>query len=167
MHSYLLVWYNIAEVTVMIKMEKVVLCFHYLETGYKRILLILFMIDYTSFQINYQSCVIMNVFARRILSRHLPSTLSLWKQHCFARSNSVISIKRMMIIVYNYPPKGRWIVANQMDKKTLLQFLLLKLSQNDAPFFSPFAKQWIFMDIPRYGSQSKHVKIAIHWFGKY
>ena len=33
------------------------------------------------------------------------------------------------------------ILPNQMDKKTLLQFLLLKLSQNDAPFFSPFAKQ--------------------------
>ena len=28
----------------------------------------------------------------------------------------------------------RWI------KKTLLQFVLLKLSRNDAPFFSPFAK---------------------------
>ena len=26
-----------------------------------------------------------------------------------------------------------------MDKKTLLQFLLLKPSRNDAPFFSPFA----------------------------
>ena len=33
------------------------------------------------------------------------------------------------------------ILPNQMDKKMLLQFLLLKLSQNDAPFFSPFAKQ--------------------------
>ena len=54
-----------------------------------------------------------------------------------------------------------------MDKKTLLQFLLLKLSRNDAPFFSQFAKQWISKDIPSYGSQSKHAKIAIHWFGKY
>ena len=30
---------------------------------------------------------------------------------------------------------------NQMDKKTLLQFFLLKLSRNVAPFFSAFAKQ--------------------------
>ena len=56
----------------------------------------------------------------------------------------------------------RWI-----KKKTLLQFVLLKLSRNDAPFFSPFAKQWIFNDIPSYRSQSKRAKIAIHWFGKY
>ena len=28
-----------------------------------------------------------------------------------------------------------------------LQFLLLKLSRNDAPFFSPFAKQWIYIYI--------------------
>ena len=34
-------------------------------------------------------------------------------------------------------------------------------------FFSPFAKQWMAKDIPSYGSQSKRVKIAIHWFGKY
>ena len=27
------------------------------------------------------------------------------------------------------------------DKKTLLQFLLLRLSRNDGPSFSPFAKQ--------------------------
>ena len=33
------------------------------------------------------------------------------------------------------------ILPNQMDEKTLLQFILLKLSRNDAPFFSPFAKQ--------------------------
>ena len=50
----------------------------------------------------------------------------------------------------------RWI-------KTLLQFLFLKLSRNDAPFFSPFAKQWISKDIPSYGSQSKRAKIALHW----
>ena len=30
---------------------------------------------------------------------------------------------------------------NQMDKKMLFQFLLLKLSRNDAPFFFLFAKQ--------------------------
>jgi len=28
-----------------------------------------------------------------------------------------------------------------MDEKTLLQFILLKRLQNDAPFFSLFAKQ--------------------------
>ena len=44
---------------------------------------------------------------------------------------------------------------------------LLKLSPNDAPFFSAFANQWISKDIPSYGSQSKRAKIAIHWFGKY
>ena len=54
-----------------------------------------------------------------------------------------------------------------MDKKTLLQFLLPKLSRNNAPFFSLFAKQWISKDIPSYGSQSERAKIAIHWFGKY
>ena len=40
-------------------------------------------------------------------------------------------------------PKGDSCVSiyqNQMDKKTLLQFLLLKLSRNEAPFFSLFAK---------------------------
>ena len=47
------------------------------------------------------------------------------------------------------------------------QFLLLKLSRNGAPFFPPFAKQWISKDIPSYGSQSKRTKIAIHWFGKH
>ena len=69
-------------------------------------------------------------------------------------------------VIYNYPPKGRLIVVDiyrdakgrgiypplftdpEGDscfsiyqiiwiKKTLLQFLLLKLSRNDAPFFSP------------------------------
>ena len=93
-----------------------------------------------------------------------------------------------------YPPKGRWIVVDiyrdakrrgiypplftdpegdscfsiyqiRWIKKPLLQFLLLKLSRNDTPFFSPFAKQWISKDIPSYGSQSKRAKIAIHWFG--
>ena len=53
-------------------------------------------------------------------------------------------------------------LPNQMDKKTLLQFLPLKLSRNDAPFFSQFAKQWISKDIPSYSSQSKRAKIAIH-----
>ena len=52
-----------------------------------------------------------------------------------------------------------------MDKKTLLQCLLQKLSRNEAPFLSPFAKQWISKDIPSHGSQSKRAKIAIHWFG--
>ena len=55
----------------------------------------------------------------------------------------------------------RWI------KKTLLQFLLLKLSRKDAPFFSSFAKQRISKDIPSYESQSKREKIAIQRFGKY
>ena len=32
-------------------------------------------------------------------------------------------------------------LANQMDEKTFLHFLLLKLSRNDTPFFSRFAKQ--------------------------
>ena len=73
-------------------------------------------------------------------------------------------------ILYNYPAKGRRIVVDiyrdakrrgiypslftnpegdscftiyqvRLIKKALLQFLLLKLSRNDAPFFSPFAKQ--------------------------
>ena len=47
----------------MIKMEKVVLCFHYPETGYKTVI---FIIDYTSFQRIYRSCVIMYVLACRI-----------------------------------------------------------------------------------------------------
>ena len=99
-------------------------------------------------------------------------------------------------IIYNYPRKGRWIVVDiyqdvkrrgiyqllftdpegdscfsiyqiRWIKKTLLQFLLLKLSRNDAPLFSPFAKQWISKDILSYRSQSKRAKIAIHWFEKY
>ena len=32
---------------------------------------------------------------------------------------------------------------------------------------APVAKQWIAEDIPSYGSQSKRVKIAIQWVGKY
>ena len=32
--------------------------------------------------------------------------------------------------------------------------------------FTPVAKQWIAKDISSYGSQSKRVKVAIHWFGK-
>ena len=44
--------------------------------------------------------------------------------------------KRRVIysLVFTDPEDG-------MDKKMLLQFLLLKLLENDAPFFSPFAKQ--------------------------
>ena len=41
-----------------------------------------------------------------------------------------------------------------------------KVSKRDA-IVAPVAKQWITKDIPCYGSQSKHAKIAIHWFGKY
>ena len=29
---------------------------------------------------------------------------------------------------------------------------------------TPVPKQWIAKDISHYGSQSKHAKIAIHWF---
>ena len=110
--------------------------------------------------------------------------------------HSVFLSWSLTAIVYNYPPKGMWIVVDiyrdakrrgiypplltdpegdscfsiyqiRWIKNTLLQFLLLKLSRNDAPFFSRFAKQWISKDIPSYGSQSKRAKIAIHWFGKY
>ena len=43
-------------------------------------------------------------------------------------------------------------------------------SENDSKpvaILAPIAKPWIAKDIPSYGSQSKHVKIAIHCFGKY
>ena len=40
-------------------------------------------------------------------------------------------------------------------------------SETFAPFFSPFAKQWISKVIPSYGSQWKRAKIAFHWFGIY
>ena len=96
-----------------------------------------------------------------------------------------LSSKQMQII-YNYPPMGRWIVVDIYwevkrrginyihhpsptltgivvlvftKSKTFLQFLLLKLSRKDAPFFSPFAKQWISKDIPSYGTQSKRAKL--------
>ena len=94
-----------------------------------------------------------------------------------------------LMTLYHYPLKGRWIVGdiyrdakrcfsipNQMDKIRWikkcrfingLQFLLLKLSRNNAPFFSPLAKQWISKDIPSYRSPPKRAKIAIHWFAKY
>ena len=95
-----------------------------------------------------------------------------------------------LMTLYHYPLKGRWIVGDiYRDAKRrgicpplfthpegdswlsiyqirCPQFLLLKLSRNDASFFSPFAKQWM-KDIPSYGSQSERAKIAIHWFGKY
>ena len=32
---------------------------------------------------------------------------------------------------------------------------------------NPTPKQWISKDILSYGSQSKHAKTAIHWFGEY
>ena len=104
------------------------------------------------------------------------------------------------IILYNYPPNGRWIVVDiYWDRKrqgiypllftnpegdscfSIYQirrikkfrfingqnFFFLKLSRNDVPFFSPFAKQRISNDIPSYGNQSKRAKVAIHRFGKY
>ena len=40
------------------------------------------------------------------------------------------------------------------------------VSKQDA-ILAPVAKQWIAEDIPSYGSQSKRVKIAIQWVGKY
>ena len=40
------------------------------------------------------------------------------------------------------------------------------VSKQDATL-APVAKQWIAEDIPSYGSQSKRVKIAIQWVGKY
>ena len=100
-------------------------------------------------------------------------------------------------IIYNYPPKGWWIYTETQSIEVYIRcssptlrgivvlvfttsdgqkkcrfinghnFLLLKLSWNNMPFFSPFPKQWISKDIPSYGSQSKRTKIAIHWFGKY
>ena len=109
---------------------------------------------------------------------------------------TIVYLKENSKIIYNYPPKGRWIVVHiyrdakrrgiypplftdpegdscfsiyqiRWIKKCFFHFFLLKLSRNDAPFFLPFAKQWIAKDIPSYGSQSKRAKIAIHWFGKY
>ena len=100
------------------------------------------------------------------------------------------------MIKYNYPPKGRWIVVDiyrdakrrgiypplftdregdscfsiyqiRWIKKCCFNFFFWNFSRNDAPFFFPFAEQWIAKDIPSYGSQSKRAKIAIHWFGKY
>ena len=87
------------------------------------------------------------------------------------------------LITFNYPPKGRWIVVDIYqdakhkgihpplftDPERVSCFSIYqirwKLSRNDTPFFSPFAKQWISKDIPTYGSQSKRAKITIHWFG--
>ena len=40
------------------------------------------------------------------------------------------------------------------------------VSKRDA-ILAAVAKQWIAKDMPSYVSQSKHAKIAIHWFGKY
>ena len=40
------------------------------------------------------------------------------------------------------------------------------VSKQDATL-APVAKQWIAEDIPSYETQSKRVKIAIQWVGKY
>ena len=40
------------------------------------------------------------------------------------------------------------------------------VSKRDATL-APVAKLWKAKDIPSYGSLSKRVKSAIHWFGKY
>ena len=60
-------------------------------------------------------------------------------------------LSRCLLLVYNYP----------------LPTTVVDIPRRKAPFFFPFAKQWIAKDIPSYGSQSKRTKIAIHWFGKY
>ena len=108
-----------------------------------------------------------------------------WK----SRKSSVLTTRPTLPpnIWKNYPPNGRWWIYTERRSvdvyihcssptlrgivilaftksdgyKTLLQFLLLKLSRNGAPFFSLFAKQWISKDIPRYGSQSKRTRIAL------
>ena len=69
------------------------------------------------------------------------------------------------IVMFQYLP-------NQMDKKMPLhqwpQFLLLKLSRSDAQFsLRSQNTEYPRNLIPSNGSQSKRVKIAIHWFGKY
>ena len=104
------------------------------------------------------------------------SSLNLLHKQCYHKqplnSSTVTKLKHIYIHRSSLTLRGIvvlvLILPNQMDKKMLFWFLLLKLSWNDAPFFTLFAeKQWISKDIPSYGSQSKFLKIAIHWFGKY
>ena len=49
-------------------------------------------------------------------------------------------------------PEGGWIVVDNYTKTWSVEV---------------YIHQWISKDIPRYGSQSKCTKTAIHWFGKY
>ena len=67
------------------------------------------------------------------------------------------------------------------DKPNFVSFLVLfstaalftakissfKTVAKQEAILNPFPKHWISEDIPSYGSQSEHVKIAIHWFGEY
>ena len=112
-----------------------------------------------------------------------------------SRSASDNGLNKQPVILYNFPPKGRWIVVDiYRDAKrrgiypplftepegdscfSIYQIRWIKNaaslmatisssetlnSRNDAPFVSPFAKQWIVKDIQSYGSQSKRAKIAI------
>jgi len=104
---------------------------------------------------------------------------------------SLVTDSKNWWVIYNYPPKGRWIVVDiyraakrqgicpllftdpfsiyqiRWIKKCCFNFFFWNFLRNDAPFFSLFAKQWISKDIPSYRSQSKRAKFAIHWFGKY
>ena len=124
---------------------------------------------------------------------------NLWKKFTTYKETEGQNIFISLEIVYNYPPKGRWIVLDiyrdakrrginpllftdpegdscfsiyqirWIKKRPLHKWpqFLLKLSRNNVPLFFPFAKQWISKDNPSCGSQSKHAKTAIHWFGKY
>ena len=83
-----------------------------------------------------------------------------WNNGVFC--NELINYAVRIVVLVFTKPDGEKNVASLRP-----QLLLRKLSRNDAPFFPPFAKQWISKDIPSYESQSKRAKIAIHWFGKY
>ena len=91
-------------------------------------------------------------------------------------SEAIEETHNLWLLLYSYPPKRRWIVVDMYRdakrwgiypplftdpegdscfsvyqirwiKKRFFNFFFWNFSRNDAPFFSPFAKQWISKDI--------------------
>mgnify|MGYP006896101733 CR=1 FL=1 len=114
----------------------------------------------------------------------------MWVPLCLGLIWNAVTLIKAIQIIYNYPLKGRWIVVDiypdakrrgiypllftepeggsgfsiyqiRWIKKMLLQFLLLKLSRNDAPFFSRFVKQWIFR-VMGANQNTYHIMISYH-----
>ena len=126
--------------------------------------------------------------------RTLLGTASIWNDSLWSVSQWKCwksDIRGSVLILYNYPPKGRWIVVDvyrdakrrgiypplftdpegdscfsiyqiSWIKKCCFYLLFWNFRERTRYFSLRFAKQWISKDNPSYGSQSQRAKIAIH-----